>query len=106
MTEKFGHEIKLGKLSCEGKPECENPEDLYGTSTRTMTEQEDGTCPVKVIDGKAYDFRCYFCKKLPRVGSANRYFKSIIISIYPISCIFPQDLSYIDIMLYFTIQMK
>ena len=23
--------------------------------------------------GKIYDFRCYFCKVLPRVGSANRF---------------------------------
>eukprot|EP00092_Neocalanus_flemingeri_P014776 GFUD01015946.1.p1 GENE.GFUD01015946.1~~GFUD01015946.1.p1 ORF type:complete len:1168 (+),score=214.68 GFUD01015946.1:221-3505(+) len=39
---------------------------------KLMAEQEDGTCPTKVINGILYDFRCYFCKKLPRVGSANR----------------------------------
>ena len=39
---------------------------------KMMAEQEDGTCPTKVINGVLYDFRCYFCKKLPRVGSANR----------------------------------
>ena len=33
---------------------------------------EDGCCPLKVINGVVYDFRCYFCKSLPRVGSANR----------------------------------
>ena len=26
----------------------------------------------QVINGVVYDFRCYFCKNLPRVGSANR----------------------------------
>ena len=30
------------------------------------------TCYLKVINGEVYDFRCYFCKSLPRVGSANR----------------------------------
>jgi len=39
---------------------------------KLMSEQEDGTCPTRVINGILYDFRCYFCKKLPRVGSANR----------------------------------
>jgi len=39
---------------------------------KMMAEQEDGTCPTRVINGVLYDFRCYFCKKLPRVGSANR----------------------------------
>ena len=40
-----------------------------------MAEQDDtadGTCPIKVINDIVYDFRCYFCKKLPRPGSANR----------------------------------
>ena len=26
----------------------------------------------QVINSVVYDFRCYFCKNLPRVGSANR----------------------------------
>eukprot|EP00090_Calanus_glacialis_P005912 TRINITY_DN14623_c0_g1_i1.p1 TRINITY_DN14623_c0_g1~~TRINITY_DN14623_c0_g1_i1.p1 ORF type:complete len:1245 (-),score=218.85 TRINITY_DN14623_c0_g1_i1:73-3807(-) len=42
------------------------------TMLKLMAEQEDGTCPTRVINGILYDFRCYFCKKLPRVGSANR----------------------------------
>ena len=39
------------------------------TMIQLMAEQDDtadGTCPIKIINGIVYDFRCYFCKKLPR----------------------------------------
>ena len=49
---------------------CEDLIDLFGTNHKVLGE--DGTCPTKVIMGKLYDFRCYFCKILPRVGMANR----------------------------------
>ena len=42
------------------------------TALTGLAEQEDGCCPLKEIKGVLYDFRCIFCRKLPRVGSANR----------------------------------
>lgn len=60
----------LAPISCENIV-CDDPLDLYGTN-HLKALAEDGTCPTKVIMGKLYDFRCYFCKTLPRIGSANR----------------------------------
>ena len=80
MNEKFeGHENVLDKAKCLGKV-CENPESLFNTKfsatdsggSKIMVDQEDGTCPIREIRGVPYDFRCYFCKILPRVGMANR----------------------------------
>ena len=65
---------------------CQNPINLYMTRVDAFENEkdervrkaiksgrhEDGCCPLKVINGVVYDFRCYFCKNLPRVGSANR----------------------------------
>ena len=54
---------------------CKFPISLFGThsqKTDKSLRHEDGCCPLKVINGSVYDFRCYFCKVLPRVGSANR----------------------------------
>ena len=59
----------LAPATCENIV-CEDPIDLFGTNHKVLGE--DGTCPTKVIMGKLYDFRCYFCKILPRVGMANR----------------------------------
>jgi len=59
----------LAPATCENII-CEDPIDLFGTNHKVLGE--DGTCPTKVIMGKLYDFRCYFCKILPRVGMANR----------------------------------
>jgi len=59
----------LAPATCENIV-CEDPLDLFGTNHKVLGE--DGTCPTKVIMGKLYDFRCYFCKILPRVGMANR----------------------------------
>jgi len=67
----------LGKVPCLGN-RCNFPEDLTGDmdAITLMKQQDDSSngtvCPVKVVNGILYDFRCYFCKKLPRVGSANR----------------------------------
>ena len=60
----------LAPATCENII-CEDPIDLFGTNHKVLGE--DGTCPTKVIMGKLYDFRCYFCKILPRVGMANRF---------------------------------
>ena len=53
---------------------CKFPISLFQTSHKVdkSMRHEDGCCPLKVINGSVYDFRCYFCKFLPRVGSANR----------------------------------
>jgi hypothetical protein len=59
----------LAPASCENIV-CDDPIDLFGTNHKVLSE--DGTCPTRVIMGKLYDFRCYFCKTLPRVGMANR----------------------------------
>jgi len=61
-------------VTCE-KIVCKHPVSLFqvqGNKIERTTRQEDGCCPLKVINGLVYDFRCYFCKFLPRVGSANR----------------------------------
>ena len=66
----------LAPATCENIV-CEDPIDLFGTNHKVLGE--DGTCPTKVIMGKLYDFRCYFCKILPRVGMANRLvFPSVV----------------------------
>ena len=67
----------LAPATCENIV-CEDPIDLFGTNHKVLGE--DGTCPTKVIMGKLYDFRCYFCKILPRVGMANRSVSSRVVS--------------------------
>jgi len=84
INSQFKDQIKIGHAECLKKV-CLNPIGLsYDTMkhkvgsgegyvmTAMMEEQDDGACPFKMIDGKLYDFRCYFCKKLPRAGMANR----------------------------------
>ena len=71
--------IKLGRLHCIGKT-CPNPISLFGAKVTgagtkvevCQAEQEDSVCPVKVKKGIVVDFRCGFCRYLPRPGSANR----------------------------------
>ena len=70
----------MGKFSCEQKANhCENPINLFGarvsgagSESTSLSEQENGTCPVKFVKGKLIDFRCCFCRTLPRTGCANR----------------------------------
>jgi len=78
MNEHFNQELLLiGKVSCLTNS-CTNPIELSGdVDIMTATAEQDDTssgsiCPVKIVKGLLYDFRCFFCKKLPRVGSANR----------------------------------
>jgi len=76
MWTQYKEQITLGKPTCD-KRVCLNPIDLYNTRVKSANgkpgpKQEDGCCPLKVIKGSVYDFRCVFCKHLPRVGSANR----------------------------------
>ena len=68
LSAKYGDQVR-DPVTCE-EIVCSNPTDLYGASMNRR--HEDGCCPLKEIQGKIYDFRCYFCKVLPRVGSANR----------------------------------
>ena len=52
---------------------CEHPIGLFGSKVvEDQHRQIDGICPLREINGQGYDFRCYICKVLPRVGSANR----------------------------------
>ncbi|XP_023322957.1 uncharacterized protein LOC111697257 [Eurytemora carolleeae] len=82
INHQFKHQIKIGRAECLKKV-CTNPIPLTyqlvkekttgGTiMSSLMQEQDDAACPFKMIDGQLYDFRCVFCKKLPRAGMANR----------------------------------
>merc|ERR1719186_814822 len=70
----FSDSLILGKVPCSTN-RCESPVELSG-DMNSMMQQDDSSngtvCPVKIVNGVLYDFRCFFCKKLPRAGSANR----------------------------------
>ena len=54
---------------------CQNNPRQGNIMIQLMMEQDDGVedCkPVRIVDGVPYDLRCFFCKKLPRFGCANR----------------------------------
>ena len=68
-------------MSCTYKTlHCLNPISLFGVKMTvagtkvevSQAEQEEQVCPVKVQKGVLLDFRCGFCRALPRPGSANR----------------------------------
>ena len=62
----------VDSVACE-RNMCENPIGLFGSKVvQDQHRQMDGVCPLREINGQVYDFRCYICKVLPRVGSANR----------------------------------
>ena len=62
----------VDSVACE-RNECEKPISLYGSKVvQDQHRQMDGVCPLREVNGQVYDFRCYICKVLPRVGSANR----------------------------------
>ena len=74
----YGQRVEIGggdwKCNCES---CNGDPPVMCESARVKKaiksgRHEDGCCPLKEIQGNVYDFRCYFCKVLPRVGSANR----------------------------------
>ena len=59
-------------VACE-RNICETPISLFGSKVvQDQHRQMDGVCPLRMVKGVVYDFRCYICKVLPRVGSANR----------------------------------
>lgn len=59
-------------VACE-RNKCEKPNSLFGSKVvQDKYRQIDGVCPLRMVNGQVYDFRCYICKVLPRVGSANR----------------------------------
>jgi len=62
----------VGSVACE-RNICETPISLFGSKVvQDQHRQMDGICPLRMVNGAVYDFRCYICKVLPRVGSANR----------------------------------
>ena len=62
----------VDSVACE-RNICETPISLFGSKVvQDQHRQMDGICPLKIVNGAVYDFRCYICKVLPRVGSANR----------------------------------
>jgi len=78
INEQFGEDkLVLGKVPCLAN-RCKFATELKaGLDIATQMKLQDDTsngelCPVKIVNGILYDFRCFFCKKLPRVGSANR----------------------------------
>jgi len=76
INQQFGDWLILGKAPCL-KNSCKFPIELKGDDMRTlMAHQDDSSggsvCPIRVLNGVLYDYRCYYCKKLPRVGSANK----------------------------------
>ena len=59
-------------VACE-RNKCEKPISLFGSKVvQDKYKQIDGVCPLRMVNGQVYDFRCHICKVLPRVGSANR----------------------------------
>ena len=62
----------VDSVACE-RNKCEKPISLFGSKVvQEQFRQIDGVCPLRMVNGQVYDFRCYICKVLPRVGSANR----------------------------------
>ena len=62
----------VDSVACE-RNICETRISLFGSKVvQDQHRQMDGICPLKIVNGAVYDFRCYICKVLPRVGSANR----------------------------------
>jgi len=70
INQQFGpDELLLGKAPCL-MDSCKFPVEVFGN---LLAEQDESlVCPIKVVDGILYDYRCFYCKKLPRAGMANR----------------------------------
>jgi len=70
INQQFGDdELILGKAPCL-MYSCTFPVEVTGN---LLAEQDESlVCPIKVFDGILYDYRCFYCKKLPRAGMANR----------------------------------